>query len=84
MKNYSSRTEAIESTIAIWSQFRRQKLPLRLFLALCLNLLIAPAVFATTESGLSRSQSYWIGALGLVTVALAIYLFFVMFAPEKF
>ncbi|NEQ22784.1 MAG: ATPase, partial [Microcoleus sp. SIO2G3] len=45
MKNHPFRTaEALESTIAIWSQFHHKKLPLRLFLALCLNLLIAPAV----------------------------------------
>jgi K+-transporting ATPase KdpF subunit len=63
---------------------RRQKLPLYLFLGLCFNLLLAPAVFAATSGDLSRTQAYWLGALLIVTVALAIYLFFVMFVPEKF
>jgi K+-transporting ATPase KdpF subunit len=54
-----------------------------LFLALCLNLVLAPAVWAAS-SDLSRSQAYWLGGLGLMTLALSIYLFVVMFAPEKF
>mgnify|MGYP006267168641 CR=1 FL=1 len=68
----------------IASEWRRQKLPLYLFLGLCANLVLAPAIFAATGGDLSRSQAYWLAALGLVTVALAIYLFFVMFVPEKF
>ncbi|MCY7323193.1 MAG: K(+)-transporting ATPase subunit F, partial [Phormidesmis sp. CAN_BIN36] len=55
-----------------------------LFLGLCFNLILAPAVFAATGGDLSRTQAYWLGALGLVTVALAVYLFFVMFVPERF
>jgi K+-transporting ATPase KdpF subunit len=77
-------SEMLETIAEIGSEWRRQKLPLYLFLGLCLNLILAPAVLATTGGGLSRSQSYWLTALGLITVALAIYLFFVMFAPEKF
>ena len=65
-------------------EWRRQKLPLYLFLGLCFNLILAPAVFAATGGELSRPQAYWLGALVLVTIALAIYLFFVMFVPEKF
>ncbi len=76
--------EAIETVTQIWSEWRRQKLPLYLFLGLCFNLVLAPAVFAATGGDLSRTQAYWLAALGLVTVALAIYLFFVMFVPEKF
>jgi K+-transporting ATPase KdpF subunit len=73
-----------EDIAAILSDCRRQKLPLYLFLGLCFNLILAPAVFAATEGELSRTQSYWLAALGLGTVGLAIYLFFVMFVPEKF
>ncbi|WNZ26779.1 potassium-transporting ATPase subunit F [Leptolyngbya sp. NK1-12] len=76
--------QMFESVTGVWAEWRRQKLPLYLFLGLCANLIIAPAVFATTGGGLSRTQSYWLAALILLTVALAIYLFFVMFVPEKF
>ena len=62
----------------------KPQLPRYLFLGLCLNLALAPAVWATTGGDLSRTQAYWVGALGLVTVALSIYLFAVMFFPEKF
>ncbi len=77
-------TQIIETVTEIWSEGRRQKLPLYLFLGLCFNLVLAPAVFAATGGDLSRTQSYWLAALGLVTIALAIYLFFVMFVPERF
>ncbi|MBC7970288.1 MAG: K(+)-transporting ATPase subunit F [Verrucomicrobia bacterium] len=77
-------TPAIETLTELWAEWRRQKLPLYLFLGLCFNLVLAPAVFAATGGDLSRTQSYWLATLGLVTVALAIYLFFVMFVPERF
>lgn len=77
-------TQGLEGATELWAEWRRQKLPLYLFLGLCFNLVLAPAVFAATGGDLSRTQSYWLGALGLVTVALAIYLFFVMFVPERF
>ncbi len=79
-----SSSQALETIAAIGCEWRRQKLPLYLFLGLCFNLILAPAVFAATGGDLSRTQSYWLGALMLVTLALAIYLFFVMFVPEKF
>lgn len=77
-------SQVLEPVTEIWSEWRRQKLPLYLFLGLCFNLILAPAVFAATGGDLSRTQAYWLAALGLVTVALAIYLFFVMFVPERF
>ncbi|MBC7823158.1 MAG: potassium-transporting ATPase subunit F [Candidatus Parcubacteria bacterium] len=89
MKRFDVRPPVLTAQIAedmteIWSEWRRQKLPLYLFLGLCFNLVLAPAVFAATGGEMSRSQTYWLSALGLVTIALAIYLFFVMFVPEKF
>lgn len=63
---------------------RNQKVPTWLFLALCLNLIAAPAVYAATDGALSRNQSYAIALLGLGTVALAGYLFVVIFQPERF
>lgn len=76
--------QMLETISEIGSEWRRQKLPLYLFLGLCFNLILAPAVFAATGGDLSRTQAYWLGALVLVTITLAIYLFFVMFVPERF
>jgi K+-transporting ATPase KdpF subunit len=68
----------------LWIQFYRRKTPRYLFLLLCLNLSIAPAVQAATGTDFSRPQAYALGILGLVTVALSSYLFVVMFQPERF
>ena len=76
--------QIVETAIDLFVEWRRQKLPLYLFLGLCFNLVLAPAVFAATGGDLSRSQTYWLSALGLVVVALGIYLFFVKFVPERF
>ncbi|MBD2664680.1 K+-transporting ATPase, F subunit [Richelia sinica FACHB-800] len=70
------------NTIA--AQWRKQKLPVCLFLGMCLNLVVAPVVYAATGEQFSHSQAWALGLLGLVTVSLSIYLFFVMFIPEKF
>ncbi|MBW4688651.1 MAG: potassium-transporting ATPase subunit F [Komarekiella atlantica HA4396-MV6] len=80
----SQSTQVLEEITEIWCQWRRQKLPLYLFLAMCFNLVLAPLVYAATNEQLSRSQSWALGLLGLVTLGLSIYLFFVMFVPEKF
>jgi K+-transporting ATPase KdpF subunit len=68
----------------LWTQFYDRKIPRTIFLLLCLNLIIAPAVQAATGNEFSRTQAYALGILGLVTVVLAIYLFVVMFQPERF
>jgi F subunit of K+-transporting ATPase (Potass_KdpF) len=73
-----------ESIPELWAEWRRQKLPLYLFLAMCFNLVLAPLVYAATDGALSRSQSWTLGLLGVATVTLSIYLFFVMFVPERF
>jgi K+-transporting ATPase KdpF subunit len=77
-------TQALDDAIAIWSESRNKKLPIRIFLVMCLNLAIAPAVQAATGNELSRTQSWSLGILGLVTIILSVYLFFVMFQPERF
>jgi K+-transporting ATPase KdpF subunit len=77
-------TTALETAAEILERWRQQKLPLYLFLGLCFNLVLAPAVFAAASGDLSKIQAYWLAGLGLVTIALSIYLFFVMFVPEKF
>jgi F subunit of K+-transporting ATPase (Potass_KdpF) len=76
--------ETIETVTDIWLQWRHKKLPTYLFLALCFNLIVAPVVYAASSNVLSRTQAWALGLLALGTVALAVYLFFVMFVPEKF
>lgn len=56
----------------------------KIFLALCLNAVLAPVVFAASGETISRGNAYAISVLGLVTVALAIYLFMVMLQPQRF
>jgi hypothetical protein len=51
---------------------------------LCFNGLVAPIVYAASGSVLARHQAWALGALGLGCLALSLYLFVVMFAPEKF
>ncbi|MGF1569679.1 MAG: K(+)-transporting ATPase subunit F [Nodosilinea sp.] len=62
---------------------RRHRLAPGLFLALCLNLAIAPALYAATGA-ISRGNAYALGLLSLVVVGLAIYLTVVIFQPERF
>ena len=68
----------------IWSSVQRHRVPKYLFLMLCLNLVLAPAVYGATSGALSRNQAYAIALLGLATLALSIYLFVVIFQPERF
>ena len=77
-------TTIFEDFFSFLGLWRRQKLPIYLLAVLCLNAILAPAVFAATAGALSPAQSYWVAALILLTIALAIYLFFVMFYPERF
>ncbi|TAF07887.1 MAG: K(+)-transporting ATPase subunit F [Nostocales cyanobacterium] len=63
---------------------KHNRLPLSLFLLLCFNLLLAPAVQAATPAAESRFSAYTITLLGLVTLCLCVYLFVVIFQPERF
>jgi len=74
----------IENLKGIWQLSIKRKYPKYLFLALCFNLIVAPAVYAANADSFSRTQAYALGLLGIVTVAFSIYLFVVMFQPEKF
>jgi F subunit of K+-transporting ATPase (Potass_KdpF) len=76
--------QVLEDISEICSDWRKQKLPLYLFLGMCFNLVVAPVVYAATGEQFSRTQAWALGLLGLVTLSLSIYLFFVMFVPEKF
>lgn len=65
-------------------QWKRNPLPIIWFLVLCLNLVIAPSVDAATGVEITRKSAYAIGLLGLVTFGLFVYLFVVIFQPERF
>jgi len=71
------------SEVFVFVTSKRNRIPLNLFLLLCFNVLLAPAVQAATP-GVSRSASYAVALLGLVTLSLCVYLFVVIFQPEKF
>lgn len=65
-------------------QWKKNPLPIQLFLLLCLNLLIAPTVDAATGVEITRKAAYALGILGMVIVGLATYLLVVIFQPERF
>lgn len=77
-KNLSEVIEIVQE------QWKRNPLPIQLFLLLCLNLAIAPAVDAATGAEITRKAAYALGVLGIVTLGLSIYLFVVIFQPERF
>ncbi|BAY24163.1 K+-transporting ATPase subunit F [Calothrix sp. NIES-2100] len=76
--------QTLAAITEIFSDWRKQKLPLYLFLGMCFNLVVAPVVYAATGEQFSRTQAWALGLLGIATLSLSIYLFFVMFVPEKF
>jgi K+-transporting ATPase KdpF subunit len=85
MKRLSSNSEKLELLLDLLQHLKtRHPLSLLLFLGLISNLIFAPAIYAATGSELPQKTAYALGLLGLVTVALSIYLFFVIFQPEKF
>jgi K+-transporting ATPase KdpF subunit len=84
MKKEIDNLQLVQILSFIWSQSRRQKLPLGLFIVLCLNLAIAPVVYAAADGTLERRSAWAIGILGFVTIAIVIYLFVVVFQPERF
>ncbi len=61
-----------------------QKIAVYFLIILGLNLIVSPLVQASTGGVLSRGQSYALGLLGLVTFSLFVYLFVVIFQPERF
>lgn len=78
------RVDVVDGILFVWSGWRRQKWPFAVFLVLCLNLVIAPAVYAAADGTLERRYAYAVGVLGLVTLGLVVYLFVVVFQPERF
>jgi K+-transporting ATPase KdpF subunit len=72
------------SEILAFVSAKRNRVPVSIFLLMCFNLLLAPAVQAATPGEAPRWQAYTIGLLGLATLSLCVYLFVVIFQPEKF
>jgi len=66
------------------SQLRKQKLAIKIFLALCLNLVISRVVYASTNTPLQIQFTWAYGVLCAVLLGLIIYLFVVVFQPERF
>jgi K+-transporting ATPase KdpF subunit len=68
----------------ILTRFWQKPVPRTLLIALLMALAMAPAVQAATGMTLDRGQTLAIVMLCLTTVALSIYLFVVIFQPERF
>jgi K+-transporting ATPase KdpF subunit len=64
--------------------YKYNRVPVLIFLFLCLNVFLASAVQAATAVELTRTASYAIAFLGLITLSLCIYLCVVIFQPERF
>ncbi|GFE70637.1 K(+)-transporting ATPase subunit F [Chroococcus sp. FPU101] len=85
MKQFTTNSEKLELLLDLLQHLKtRHPLSLLLFLGLISNLIFAPAIYAATGTDISQKTAYALGLLGLLTVALSIYLFFVIFQPEKF
>lgn len=76
--------EAIDLLDSIRERGRKHPLSILLFLLLCSNVFIAPAVYAASGGSASKNVAYAIGLLCLVTLGLSVYLFVVIFQPERF
>ncbi|MBD2344947.1 K(+)-transporting ATPase subunit F [Anabaena subtropica FACHB-260] len=68
----------------IWSRLCKQQLLLAIAIILGLHLIINPVVYAATSITLNQSAAWAFGILGVVIAALVIYLFAVIFQPERF
>lgn len=73
----------LERILILVRRFFSRKLPVYFFSILLLNLITSPLVYAS-NAAFTRGQSYALGLLGLVIFSLFIYLFVVIFQPEKF
>jgi K+-transporting ATPase KdpF subunit len=83
MKQFIS-SIVIEDVLSIAAKLYDRKLTRYLLWGSIINLVFAPVVYAATGQTFSREQAYALGLLGVVTGVLFIYLFVVIFQPEKF
>lgn len=68
----------------ILMRFWQKRVPKILLLALLSSVALAPAVQAATGITLDRGQVLALVLLGITTISLSIYLFVVIFQPERF
>ena len=73
-----------ETTEIISDRWIKNPLATVIFVGMSLNLIFAPMVMAATGAEITRQTAYAIGILYCVTVALSVYLFTVIFQPERF
>ena len=73
--------EIIELGKMLW---QRHPMPVQLFLVMCFNLIIAPAVYAAANESLTKKAAWGLSLLGLLIVGVAVYLIVVIFQPERF
>lgn len=69
---------------AILLRFRQRRWPQIFLYTLLGTLLLSPAVQAATGSSFDRGQTFALVLLGITTILLSIYLFVVIFQPERF
>ncbi len=74
----------VEDLLSIATKLSSRKLTRYVLWSSAINLVLAPVVYAAAGGTISREQSYALSLLGVVTIALSIYLFAVIFQPEKF
>jgi K+-transporting ATPase KdpF subunit len=67
-----------------FARFWHHRLPKVILLSLLMALTIATTAQATTGINLDRGQTLAIVLLAMTTLALSIYLFVVIFQPERF
>ncbi|OKH49359.1 potassium-transporting ATPase [Calothrix sp. HK-06] len=65
------------------SYFSRKKLPIIIFFITCFNIVIVPVVYAATGK-LEPRHTYALVGLGIITLGLVIYLFDVVFRPDRY
>ena len=68
----------------VMTRFWQKRVPKIFLLALLSAVTIAPAVQAATNISLDRGQVLALVLLGITTISLSVYLFVVIFQPERF
>jgi K+-transporting ATPase KdpF subunit len=84
LNKFSYNQNLIETIQNIGDRFLKNPLAKVLFITITLNIIIAPVVMAAAGNEITRNTAYAIGILYCVTIALSIYLFTVIFQPERF
>ncbi|MFM7790928.1 MAG: K(+)-transporting ATPase subunit F, partial [Microcystis panniformis] len=78
------KTNLPKTLIIMKASLRKHRFFWYILLNFCLTILFSSIVQASTGSTIDRGQAFALTLLGLVAFALFIYLFFVIFIPERF